>query len=281
MKRKNITITTIVLFVSVGLLLGSLGYSVKYWNSNKANLVELEVSSDGDVFPALVVVETDSHPNGDELRKVAVAKYEVTRGEWEHCVADGACEHLPPKYPYTQSDHPVSGVSWLDAQQYLKWISNQTGYQFRLPKASEWTSISAEYLQKSVKKLFDDPRMEWANQYAYFSTRPEKATKPAGYFGTANSGIADLDGNVWEWTETCGFNLNEDDLQETTDQCRGIRVLAGRHITYQPEIVRYVPIGGCSIGFAPPNIGFRVVLDEPLDSKILGLISESPPVHSG
>lgn len=279
MKRKNIT--TIVLFVSVGFLLGSLGFSVERWHSNRASAVELEVSSGGAVFPELVVVETDSHPNGDELRKVAIAKYEVTRGEWEHCVADGACEHLPPKYPYTQSDHPVSGVSWLDAQQYLKWISNQTGYQFRLPKASEWKKISAEYLQTKVKKLFDDPRMEWANQYAYFSTRPEKATKPVGSFGIANSGIADLDGNVWEWTETCGLNLKEDDLQETTDQCRGIRVLAGRHITYQPEIVRYVPIGGCSIGFAPPNIGFRVVLDGPSDSEIFGLISKSSPVYSG
>ena len=279
MKRENIK--TIVLFVSVGLLLGSLGYSVERWHSSRASAVELEVSSDGGVFPELVVVETDSPPNGDELQKVAIAKYEVTRGEWEHCVADGACEHLPAKYPYTESDHPVSGVSWLDTQQYLKWMSNQTGYQFRLPKASEWRIISAEYLQTKVKKMFDDPRMEWANQYAYFSTRPEKATKPVGYFGTANSGIADLDGNVWEWTETCGFNLNEDDPQETTDQCRGIRVLAGRHITYQPEIVRYVPIGGCSIGFAPPNIGFRVVLDEPLDSEISGLISKSSPVYSG
>ena len=279
MKRKKIT--TIVLFVSVGLLLGSLGYSVERWNSNRANHVELEVSSDGGIFPELVVVETDSHPNGDELQKVAIAKYEVTRGEWEHCVADGACEHLPAKYPYTQSDHPVSGVSWLDSQQYLRWISNQTGYQFRLPKASEWRSISVEYLQTKETKLFDDPRMEWANQYAYFSTRPEKATKPVGYFGTANSGIADLDGNVWEWTETCGFNMKEDDLRETTDQCRGIRVLAGKHITYQPEIVRYVPIGGCSIGFPPPNIGFRVVLDEPLDSEIFGLISKSSPTYTG
>ena len=279
MKRENIK--TIVLFVSVGLLLGSLGYSLERWHSNRANAVELEVSSDGGVFPELVVVETDSPPNGDELQKVAIAKYEVTRGEWEHCVADGACEHLPAKYPYTESDHPVSGVSWLDTQQYLKWMSNQTGYQFRLPKASEWRIISAEYLQTKVKKMFDDPRMEWANQYAYFSTRPKKATKPVGYFGTASSGIADLDGNVWEWTETCGFNLNEDDPQETTDQCRGIRVLAGRHITYQPEIVRYVPVGGCSIGFAPPNIGFRVVLDEPLDSELSGLISKYSPVYSG
>ena len=279
MKRKKTT--TIVLFVSVGLLLGSLGYSVERWNSNRANPVEFEVSSDGVSFPELIVVETDSHPNGDGLRKVRIAKYEVTRGEWEHCVADGACEHLPAKYPYTQSNHPVSGVSWLDTQQYLKWISNQTGYQFRLPKASEWKSISSEYLQTTKKKLFDDPRMEWANQYAYFSTRPEKATKPVGYFGTANSGIADLDGNVWEWTQTCGFNLNKDDLQETTDQCRGIRVLAGKHITYQPEIVRYVPIGGCSIGFAPPNIGFRVVLDETLDSGKFGIISKSSPLYSG
>lgn len=279
MKRQNAA--SITLFVSVGLLFGSLGFSVERWNSHRANSVEFDVSSKGPVFPELVVVETDGDFNGNELRKVAIAKYEVTRGEWEHCVTDGACQHLPIKYSYTESNHPVSEISWLDAQQYLNWISNRTGYQFRLPKASEWRHISAEYSQAKVKKIFDDPRMEWANQYAYFATRPNKATKPVGHFGTANSGIADLDGNVWEWTETCGTNLNENDSRETTDQCRGIRVLAGKHMTYQPEIVRYVPIGGCSIGFAPPNIGFRIVLDEPLDSEIIGRISNFSPIKSG
>lgn len=279
MKRQNAT--AIIIFVSVGLLFGWLGYSVERWNSHRASSVGLVVLSESHAFPELVIVETDGGSNGNELHKVAIAKYEVTRGDWERCAADGACQHLPIRYSYTESDHPVSEVSWLDAQQYLNWLSNQTGHQFRLPKASEWRSISAEYSQTEAKKFFDDPRMEWANQYAYFSNRPNKATKPVGHFGTASTGIADLDGNVWEWTETCATNLSENDSRETTDQCRGIRVLAGSHMTNQPEIVRYVPIGGCSIGFAPPNIGFRVVLDEPLDSEIIGRISNSPRIKSG
>ena len=121
-------------FVSVGVLFGSLGYSVERWNSQRANSVEIDFSSKNPVFPELVVVETDGDFNGNELRKVAIAKYEVTRGEWEHCVTDGACQHLPIRYPYTESDHPVSEISWLDAQQYLNWLSNRKAISSDCPR---------------------------------------------------------------------------------------------------------------------------------------------------
>ena len=63
MKRQKVT--SIILFVSVGVLFGSLGYSVERWNSQRANSVEIDFSSKNPVFPELVVVETDGDFNGN------------------------------------------------------------------------------------------------------------------------------------------------------------------------------------------------------------------------
>ncbi|MBK8966143.1 MAG: SUMF1/EgtB/PvdO family nonheme iron enzyme [Lewinellaceae bacterium] len=34
--------------------------------------------------------------------------------------------------------HPVIYVSWLAAQEYLKWLSAKTGKKYRLPTEAEW-----------------------------------------------------------------------------------------------------------------------------------------------
>ena len=35
-------------------------------------------------------------------------------------------------------EHPVVGVTWEDAQKYLRWLSEQTGQAYRLPSEAEW-----------------------------------------------------------------------------------------------------------------------------------------------
>ena len=40
--------------------------------------------------------------------------------------------------PPTDSLKPVGNISWNDAVEYLKWLSKETGKQFRLPTEAEW-----------------------------------------------------------------------------------------------------------------------------------------------
>ena len=82
-----------------------------------------------------------------------------------------------------------------------------------------------------------------------------------GHFGANRHGIHDLDGNVWEWTNTCWRNSDEADSDGSNARCGGVRILAGKHKTWQSEFIRQVPPGGCSIGYPPANLGFRVVLE--------------------
>ena len=253
---------SILLVISVVLLTGVVVLATFNWNEPDLK-IGLEEKSDSLFLPELVpvVVKSESQSN----HTLAVAKYEITNAQWDECVNRGACEYKPKSYPYTRPDHPVSGVSWVDVQQYLAWLTKETGKSFRLPTENEWKLLAADVLAKqdAGKKLFDDPRMEWANEYRFFSQRAPRRTQSAGHFGLSPAGIADLDGNVWEWTKSCWNSKSDSEVANTS--CKGMRVLAGTHITYIPEIVRYVPIGGCSVGYPPANIGFRVVLDRPLE----------------
>lgn len=215
-----------------------------------------EVAFDKENFVTVSVPLSDGG-----TRDIQMAKYEVTFAEWQACIADDGCTHQPRRRKYTEDNHPVSGVSWNDVQQYISWISARTGQKFRLPLESEWRAVAVNVLDKEVKKLFDDPRLAWAADYANFSKRAESRTRPVGTFGVEENGIADLAGNVWEWTDTCWRSTMAGLKGETTKNCGSVRILAGAHMTYQSELIRKVPIGGCSIGFPPANIGFRLVLE--------------------
>jgi len=211
------------------------------------------------MVPELVKLQAQDFENS-ALPSISVGKYEVTIAQYYACVDDGACKYQPRRSAYKEDDHPVTDVSWLDATTYVRWLSVKTGDTYRLPLSSEWQVFAGDLLQDKSKKLFDDPRMAWAADYANYGVRPSKKTHSAANYQSNNYGIHGIDGNVWEWTDTC---WRKDDLRglavAESKNCGGVRILQGLHKTNQSEFIRSVKAGGCSIGFAPSNIGFRVV----------------------
>ena len=213
--------------------------------------------------PELVPVVLDGTVDASgAARTIHVAKFEVTIAEWSRCAADGGCSFTPRRRPGQSDDHPVTGVSWLDVRQYVRWLSAATGQEFRLPLEREWDFLARDVLEREARKLWDDPRLAWAADYANFAQREKRATEPVGHFGANRLGVHDLDGNVWEWTDSCWRDGGAEGGDRTPKSCGGVRILAGKHKTWQSEFIRQVPIGGCSIGYPPANLGFRVVLDD-------------------
>ena len=147
-----------------------------------------------------------------------------------------------------------------------------TGRKVRLPKEKEWDYLAQDVVAQEVKKLWDDPRLAWAADYANFGLREKKATEPVGHFSANRQGIYDLDGNVWEWTDSCWRSSEAADGVRKRANCGGVRILAGKHKTWQSEFIRQVPLGGCSIGYPPANLGFRVVLDDEPATKRHGIL---------
>ena len=58
----------------------------------------------------------------------AVSVYEVTFAQWDACVLGGGCGgYRPDDRGFGRGTRPVIYVSWDDAQEYVGWLSGQTG----------------------------------------------------------------------------------------------------------------------------------------------------------
>ena len=146
---------------------------------------------DCDDCPEMVVL-----PGG----ALALGRYEVTVGEYRAFASAtgsgvvGDCATLGdgdswrnPGFPQTDR-HPVTCVSWDDAQAYVSWLSRTTGATYRLPTESEWAR-AATGSQPGCDRVG-------------LGSRPD-GTCPVGGHGANAAGLSDMVGNVWEWTSDC------------------------------------------------------------------------------
>ena len=92
-----------------------------------------------------------------------------------------------PGFPQTDR-HPVTCVSWDDAQEYVSWLSRRTGATYRLPTAAEWERAAAG----------SQPGCDRLGR----GTRPD-GTCLVGTYGSNAAGLSDMVGNLWEWTSDC------------------------------------------------------------------------------
>jgi formylglycine-generating enzyme required for sulfatase activity len=182
-----------------------------------------------------------------------VSRYEVTVASWRQCYKDGGCHHMP-KSPVGPDNVPVTGVNYIDVGEYLEWANARSRRVLRLPTIAEWRAINPAPAIKEPQLRFTDPRLAWAANYGQEKS-PSGPPRPAGSFSTTSSGIADLDGNVWEWTSSCfkpGFE------SATENRCPAF-VAAGEHEAVVSLFVRDPASGGCALGTPPTHLGFRLV----------------------
>ncbi|WP_274533346.1 SUMF1/EgtB/PvdO family nonheme iron enzyme [Mesorhizobium sp. Root157] len=77
--------------------------------------------------------------------------------------------------------------------------------------------------------------------------------------------MADIAGNVWDWTMTCYVRATMTgggEIAQSTENC-GVRVVGGRHRGYMSNFIRDGKSGGCAAGLAPDNLGIRLVRETP------------------
>jgi Uncharacterized conserved protein len=165
------------------------------------------------------------------INRVAVGKFDVTRGEWAAFASatdretvggctwsglpgTGAMEPNPKAtwktLGFVQDDaHPVVCVTWEDAQDYVRWLSGLTGHQYRLLTEAEW-----EYAARAGT----DTPYPWgtsaSHEHANYgaasccsgeASGPDKwtGTSPAGAFPPNQFGLYDMNGNIMQWVEDC------------------------------------------------------------------------------
>jgi formylglycine-generating enzyme required for sulfatase activity len=205
---------------------------------------------------------TDGPRDMHRLPGFRIMKYQVTTTQYDLCVADRACA---PRTTIQDADPSLPAVllSWEDARAYATWLSLRTGDLWRLPTDAEWVAAAGSRSSDDALRLPRDADVSerWLAKYDIESaTRGEEHPKPVGSFGSNESGLFDLSGNVWEWTDTCftRYTLTPAGLRATTTNC-GVRVVEGAHRTYMTNFIRDARAGGCAVGKPPANLGVRLV----------------------
>lgn len=213
----------------------------------------------------------DSHPTPAPVVKEAIEmpleimKFQVSASDYDRCVLDGACK---PADSRLAGNVPVTGVSHIDAQAYANWLSAKTGETWRLPTDVEWAYAASERFRADIdggQSDPSDPSKRWLTQYrneAALARKPDAEPRARGAFGLNSKGIADVAGNVWEWTSTCYSHatLSDDGAVRSITNC-GVHVVEGFHRTYMSNFIRDGKSGGCAVGTPPDNLGFRLVRD--------------------
>ena len=132
------------------------------------------------------------------IAKFAVSKFEVTFDEWDACVSAAACPRVPDSWG--RGAMPVINVSWRDAKQYVGWLSQLTGKEYRLLTEAEW-EYAARAGANTPYSWGEDPATGDANCDGCGSHWDLKQTAPVGSFKPNAFGLYDMHGNVWEWVE--------------------------------------------------------------------------------
>jgi formylglycine-generating enzyme required for sulfatase activity len=109
----------------------------------------------------------------------------------------------------TEGKKPVVCISWQEAKKYADWLSEQSGYPYRLLSEDEWDYIArggshARYPWGNAPPAKYDGRNVLADNVAFFNVSPEEATAlPVGTLGLNRFGVDIGRGNVAEWSGDC------------------------------------------------------------------------------
>ncbi|MCI0735253.1 MAG: formylglycine-generating enzyme family protein [Beijerinckiaceae bacterium] len=189
----------------------------------------------------------------------AVSKFEVTFEEWDACVAAAVCQRVADHWGRGQM--PVINVSWDDAKQYIGWLSQLTGKEYRLLTEAEWEHAARA---GATTRYFwgDHPGNGNANCDGCGSRWDREQTAPVGSFKPNAFGVYDAHGNVWEWVEDSWHDsydaapadgaawLGRDDLS--------YRVVRGGSWRNDPPLVRSAVRVKRNKGVRFDTLGFRL-----------------------
>lgn len=191
-----------------------------------------------------------------------VTEAESDGGTMRGCYVMGGDNWRDANIDQPTDRHPVTCISWNDAMAYTRWLSEQTGRQYRLPTEAEW-EYAARGGGAHRYTWGDTVRIDRANCQDCLSVGNLYTSTIVGSFPANGFGLHDMDGNVWEWVGSEWRQAYDgEELRMSTKGPRdGERVL--RSCSWRNS---FADARVANRGKAPPmwrynNLGFRVAAD--------------------
>ena len=137
-----------------------------------------------------------SDPDSDEkpvhyvtLDSYYIAETEVAQAQWRAVMGTN------PSY-FTGDDRPVECVSWNDAQEFCRRLSELTGKTYTLPTEAQW-----EYAARGGNKSkgYKYSGSNTIGDVAWYESNSSSTTHSVKQKQPNELGLYDMSGNVWEW----------------------------------------------------------------------------------
>jgi formylglycine-generating enzyme required for sulfatase activity len=183
-----------------------------------------------------------------DMPRFAMGKFEVTQRQWEAVMGSN-----PSHFRACGPDCPVENVSWNDAQEFVRRLSQLTGQSYRLPTEAEW-----EYAARagSTTAYF------WGDTFDAGRASNGSQTVRVGSYGANAFGLHDMHGNVWEWVQD-GWRASyggapSDGSAWMSGGYQSRRVLRGGSWSSAPQGLRSADRGWDSPGNRSNDTGFRI-----------------------
>ena len=189
----------------------------------------------------------------------AVGRFAVTFDEWDMFFAEAGPSRLPyfdnSQWRGPRGRRAVEAVSWLDAQQYVLWLSEKSGKAYRLLSESEW-EYCARAGSQTAYPFGDDPSE--AEKYVWMNARQNLVgQKLPNAFG-----LYDMHGSVDEYVEDCWHDCYEGAPIDGSAWAAGgdgiFRVTRGSPFEGDARILRSAHRRKWFIGNTSVGVGFRV-----------------------
>uniref|UniRef100_UPI0035CB792F SUMF1/EgtB/PvdO family nonheme iron enzyme n=1 Tax=uncultured Nostoc sp. TaxID=340711 RepID=UPI0035CB792F len=178
----------------------------KYFAENLGNGITLKIVEipGGTFMMGSLEGEAQRYENESPLHQVTVpkffmGKYAVTQAQYQEIMGSNPSNFKGEK-------RPVEQVSWDDAVEFCKKLSQKTEHTYRLPSEAEW-----EYACRAGTKTpfyfgetITTNLVNYNGDYPYGSTPKgeyRKQTTDVGKFPPNSFGLYDMHGNIWQWCQ--------------------------------------------------------------------------------
>ncbi len=115
-----------------------------------------------------------------------IGKYQITQVQWQAVMGNNPAH-------FKGDNLPVEQVSWEDAQEFCRRLSQLTGEAYRLPSEAEWEYACRAGTTGDYAGELD--KLAWYDKNSGQKTHPVGEKEPNAF------GLYDMHGNVWECCE--------------------------------------------------------------------------------
>jgi formylglycine-generating enzyme required for sulfatase activity len=216
------------------------------------------------ISPGTFQMGGNDHDDQKPIHTVKITKgfymgaFEVTQGQYQKVMGNN------PSHFKGDDNLPVERVSWNDAVEFCKKLSQKEGKTYRLPTEAEW-EYACRAGTTTVFSFGDDESQ--LGDYAWYDNNSGGNPHPVGTKKPNAWGLYDMHGNMQEWCQDWyekdwySKGPEENPLNESYGE-KNSRVVRGGGLDFGIAIacrVSYRGIGSHHEQYG--HSGFRVVLD--------------------